>query len=612
MKPKVLILLYLTLIVSAGTYAERQTIILTESGLPYESQVSFSGADVNSINDQISKYYDMEYAITSVSYTSNNWLVVMSTNSGLGSQTLQITSSWPRQWIREQWGDDYYITSLASNGSLWFVVMSQNPHFSGQVYNNDSWENLDSWIREKWAKNYDITETAFDGTYWMVVMSQTDYIGRQRCSLIPGNIQQKIQERAWDKEYSIQLLNYGGGHFFLVACQYLEKNDRQQSYCIRTSRYTDFIESEGNNSRMIAYAGGGIDRVNDNEKSSMSIIASRSGALPREKHLATLTWLNTESVTSQKNYTVNVGVKSDSKIEDVKLYVNGDLDRGISPVLDDGYDMKINRSLTLATGTNTIKLVVTNADGESVITREVVYKPQNNPSPLVKERRIALVMGNSDYSDSDKKLKNPVNDATDLSRKLEILGFTVIRAFDKTQRGMEAAINDFSNQVKDYDVALFYYAGHGMRCNGYNYLIPVDAVLTDESDVKYKCVNANSVLDKMDKSNCPMKIVILDACRNNPFTRGWSRGTEEEGLGIMSAPKGTFIAFSTAPGEVAQDGKGRNSPYTKALLQTLDTPNLSLMDFFQEVLIKVSDETNERQTPWTSNSFKGKFYFNKQ
>lgn len=612
MKKNILFTFLLLFVCAASTFAERQTIVITESGLPYSSQVSFSGSDIHYIDDQITKYYDEDHYITSVSYTSNNWLVVMSTESGYLSQTMKITSSWPGEWISEQWKKGYYITSLASNGSLWFVVLSKDPRFSGQTYNINTWETVKPWISERWDEDYDITEAAYDGTCWAVVMTKTNYIKNQRFSRFSGDVKQIIQEKSWDNDYNIQLLNYGGGYFFLVASKYVQNNDRQQSYCIQTSRYTDFIESEGNNSRLIAYVGGGIDRADDTGRSSMSITAYRSGARPREKHLATLTWLNTETVSYQKNYTLNVGVKSDSKVGDVKLYVNGELDRGIAPVLNDGYDMKITRSLTLATGTNAIKLIVSNADGESVLEREIVYKPQNTPTPYTQERRIALVMGNSDYKDYDKKLKNPVNDATDLSRKLESLGFTVIRAFDKTQQGMEKAINDFSNQVKNYDVALFYYAGHGMRCNGYNYLIPIDAVLADESDVKYKCVNANSVLDKMEKSNCPMKIVILDACRNNPFTRGWSRGIDDAGLGTMMAPKGTFIAFSTAPGEVAQDGKGRNSPYTKALLQALDVPNLSIMDFFQEVLIKVSDETNERQTPWTSNSFKGKFYFNKQ
>lgn len=332
-----------------------------------------------------------------------------------------------------------------------------------------------------------------------------------------------------------------------------------------------------------------------------------------KKNLATLTWVNFQSNSVQKNYTYKVGVKSDSKIEEVRVYVNGIQDRGIAPVLNDGFDMTINRSTTLAEGRNIIKVFVRNSGGETYSERAVVYaggKAVNNTD--IQQRRIALVMGNSKYKDADKCLRNPYNDATDLAAKLESLGFKVIRSLDQTLQGMELAINDFGRQVRNYDVALFYYAGHGMRCDGFNYLVPTDASLPDESYVKYKCINANIVLDVMERAQCPMKIVILDACRNNPFARGWSRGLESEGLGIMTAPKGTFVAFSTAPGDVAQDGIGRNSPYTTALLQALDVPGLSLTEVFQEVLEKVATSTNERQTPWYSNSFRGKFYFNQK
>ena len=163
-------------------------------------------------------------------------------------------------------------------------------------------------------------------------------------------------------------------------------------------------------------------------------------------------------------------------------------------------------------------------------------------------------------------------------------------------------------------MALFYYAGHGIRCEGINYLVPIDAELPDETSVKYNCTNANMVLDYMDKARCKMKIVILDACRNNPFERSWNRSMDGHGLSIMDAPMGTFIAFSTAPGNVALDGKPgqRNSPYTAVLLEMLDEPNVSLTDFFQEVLERVAQYTNDKQIPWTSNSFRGKFYFNKK
>ena len=333
----------------------------------------------------------------------------------------------------------------------------------------------------------------------------------------------------------------------------------------------------------------------------------------QNQSVATIDWIDFSPTTTEKQYTLKAGIKSASKIESWTVTLNGIVDRGINPISNDGYSLTIDKLLALEEGNNTIKIEVKNAGGVTTTEKNVIYNAVKK-SPVVQQRRIALVMGNANYVDSDKKLKNPVNDATDVATKLENLGFTVIRSLDQTQQGMELAINDFGNKARDYDVALFYYAGHGVRCSGGNYLIPIDANLPEESYVPYKCTNVNLVLDLLEKSRCSMKIMIMDACRNNPFARSWNRSTTGGGLGIMNAPKGTFIAFSTAPGDVAQDGKAgeRNSPYTAALLQTFDIPNLSITDFFQEVLEKVATKTNDKQTPWTSNSFRGKFIFNQK
>ena len=328
---------------------------------------------------------------------------------------------------------------------------------------------------------------------------------------------------------------------------------------------------------------------------------------------ATIEWIAFSPTTTEKQYNLKAGIKSDSKIESCIITLNGVTERGINPIKNDGYDMTIDKILTLAEGSNEIKIEVRNAAGTVMSEKNITYKGIDK-KPIVQQKRIALVMGNADYVESDKKLKNPVNDAVDVAAKLENLGFTVIRSLDQSQQGMELAINDFSSKAKDYDVALFYYAGHGVQCQGNNYLIPIDAHLPEESYVPYKCTNVNLVLDLMEKSNCGMKIVILDACRNNPFARSWNRSVANGGLNVMTAPRGTFIAFSTAPGDVAQDGQAgeRNSPYTSALLQTLEIPNLSINDFFQEVLEKVATKTNDRQNPWVSGSFRGKFIFNQK
>lgn len=226
------------------------------------------------------------------------------------------------------------------------------------------------------------------------------------------------------------------------------------------------------------------------------------------------------------------------------------------------------------------------------------------------EKRLALIVGNSEYGKNN-FLENPVHDAEDISSKLATLDFEIIKLTDASLREMHETISDFSIKAKDYDVILFYYSGHGLQTKGENYLMPIDAELKSEADVKYACLPLNLLLDKLDESGCPMIIIVLDACRNNPFVKRWYRGDMSQGLASVSPPKGTFITFSTAAGSVALDGIGRNSPYTTAFLETLEEPNLSLFDFFNEVGQKVLKKTNDSQDPWTNhNTMRGKFLFN--
>ncbi len=228
------------------------------------------------------------------------------------------------------------------------------------------------------------------------------------------------------------------------------------------------------------------------------------------------------------------------------------------------------------------------------------------------ERRLALVIGNAEYVGKGNTLRNPVNDANDVSTKLKTLGFDVTTVLNASMLEMDDAIDAFGRKAKDYDIVLFYYSGHGLQSKGDNYLVPVDAELRSEADVKYKCTAVNLLLDKLDESECPMKIVVLDACRNNPFAKSWHRGEFSRGLASVNPPKGTFITFSTASGSVALDGTGRNSPYTTAFLETLNTPNLSLFDFFNEVGKLVLKTTDAEQDPWTNhNTMTGSFFFNK-
>jgi len=218
-------------------------------------------------------------------------------------------------------------------------------------------------------------------------------------------------------------------------------------------------------------------------------------------------------------------------------------------------------------------------------------------------RRVALVIGNGGYAEVP--LKNPVNDARDMAALLKSMGFDVILRENADQQTMEKAINEFGSRLKDARVRLFFYAGHGLQMNNQNYLLPVGAKVESAPQVKYKAVPANFVLDHMDAAPEGVNVVILDACRNNPY-RSLFRSTGSEGLATMTGPVGTFIAYATAPGSVAADGSSRNSPYTKHLLANLATPGLDIRDAFDRVNLGVLSDTNKSQHPWVTYSITGK------
>jgi uncharacterized caspase-like protein len=219
------------------------------------------------------------------------------------------------------------------------------------------------------------------------------------------------------------------------------------------------------------------------------------------------------------------------------------------------------------------------------------------------EQRIALVIGNSAYESGN--LINPVNDASDMATALKRLGFEVILKKNVRQRDMEEAIEDFGNRLKRGGVGLFYFAGHGIQINGVNYLIPIGARIKKELDVKFEAVDTSRVLDEMGNANNGLNIIILDACRDNPF--GHNFRSLSRGLAIVSsAPEGSFISYATGPGQVAMDGDKRNSPYTAALLKYMNVPGLSIEQVFKNVRISLD---GLKQTPWELSSLKGEFYF---
>lgn len=223
------------------------------------------------------------------------------------------------------------------------------------------------------------------------------------------------------------------------------------------------------------------------------------------------------------------------------------------------------------------------------------------------QKKVALVIGNGNYASSI--LANPENDARSIATVLQQLGFSVYKYENLDQKQMKRAIDDFGLKLKGNDIGLFFYAGHGIQSKGYNYLIPVDAQLRAEADVEYDCVQADRILAKMEGSGTKVNIIILDACRNNPFERSWTRSETGKGLAFMNAPSGTLIAYSTSPGSTALDGSGKNSPYTAAILESILNPNVTITQMFQNVGRILIERTNKQQTPWIASSLIGDFYF---
>lgn len=225
---------------------------------------------------------------------------------------------------------------------------------------------------------------------------------------------------------------------------------------------------------------------------------------------------------------------------------------------------------------------------------------------LLAHGRTALIIGNGDYPSAP--LDNPVNDATDIARKLEALGFDVSVLTNSSRRDMRRAIREYSENLRrSGGVGLFYYAGHGMQIQGVNYLIPTDAVMASEFEIPDEAVSANSVLRAVEDAGNDLNIVILDACRDNPFARSYRSATR--GLARMDAPGGSIIAYATAPGNVALDGDGRNGVYTKHLLNNMDKPGMPIEQMFKKVRIGVIDESQGKQTPWEESSLRSDFYF---
>lgn len=228
------------------------------------------------------------------------------------------------------------------------------------------------------------------------------------------------------------------------------------------------------------------------------------------------------------------------------------------------------------------------------------------------EKRTALIIGNSNYKAGF--LKNPVNDAKLMSSTLKSLGFDVIIKLDiPDQNEMKKIIRKFGAIIKSKGgVALFYYAGHGIQIQSVNYLVPIKANINKEEDVEYECVQVDMIFSELQYAESKTNIVILDACRNNPFARSF-RSSTDRGLAVISkSPSGTIIAFATAPGNIAIDGYGNNGLYTEELVKCMTIPNVDILKMFMQVRNNVAKRSNNQQVPWENSSLFNEFYFVKK
>lgn len=225
------------------------------------------------------------------------------------------------------------------------------------------------------------------------------------------------------------------------------------------------------------------------------------------------------------------------------------------------------------------------------------------------EKRVALVIGNASYTRVS-PLRNPKNDAELMAKSLRATGFDVIVVTDVDVRGMGRAIRDFGKKLRaagEDAVGLFYYAGHGIQSKGVNYLLPLNAEIETEADLQIESISSVNILSQMEEAGNALNLVILDACRNNPIKS--KVRSASSGLARIEAASGSMVAFAAAPGQVASDGNGKNSPYTLALTKEMSIPGQSIERAFKNVRISVEGQTGRRQTPWEESSLKGDFYF---
>ncbi|RLD66406.1 MAG: hypothetical protein DRI95_06835, partial [Bacteroidetes bacterium] len=318
--------------------------------------------------------------------------------------------------------------------------------------------------------------------------------------------------------------------------------------------------------------------------------------------------LETVITTTKADVKLKLCVKSKDAIEYFKVFINDSVAlnnavRGYN-VVDASCDHTFNKVINLKPGINKIRVVTKNIAGE---TSSEIRTFNYEAGSSAYKKRYALVIGNGKYDMGP--LRNPENDAKSIAATLKKMGFEVMIYTDLSQENMKKRIREFGNKITaNKGVGLFFFAGHGLQVSGENYVVPVDAHIGNLQDIEEEAVNLSRITGEMAYAQNDLNIIILDACRNNPF-----EGSDQGGNGLASAaaPSGTFLAFATAPGSVAADGTGSNGLYTQELLKALNQQGLKIEDVFKEVRRNVYKLSSKQQTPWENSSIFDDFYFNK-
>jgi hypothetical protein len=314
---------------------------------------------------------------------------------------------------------------------------------------------------------------------------------------------------------------------------------------------------------------------------------------------------NENVIVSSDRIAIEACIASSTELKSAKILVNGatqDESNIFQASPNEKCNYKWQRSVILKEGDNSIYIIATNIAGSTTSEKRTVKF-----MAAVAEKRIALVLGNAAYGEKS-SLKNPVNDANLMEATLKELGFDVIKRTNAGLNVMRDAVREFSRRLSQYNVGLFYYAGHGMQIDGINYLIPTDAILKEPSDCKYEAVPVDFVTEEFGKYPENTNIVILDACRNNPY-RSWVRGGES-GFKAISPTSGTIISFATAAGATAIDGTSANGLFTEELVKQMVMPQ-PIESVFKKTRVEVRKRSNELQVPMEWTNLNGEFYFKK-